>query len=102
MDEIRKSDVGVKFLVTLQNPQGTAEDVSAASLIRFHFVKPDRTVLSVTGAFEGTGADGKVQYTTVSGDIDQLGLWRYQVYITLSGGVLHSDVGMFRVTEILV
>lgn len=99
MYEMRKNDVGVELLVTLKDPQGDAVDVSAASAIVFKFLKPDSTVLSATGSLSGTGADGKVRYVTQSGDVDQSGIWRYQVWVTLSGGVLHSDIGSFKVTD---
>ena len=101
MDELRLQDEGVKIRVTLKDPAGTAVDVSTATLIKFHFQKPDVSLLSVTGSFNSDGNDGKVYYTTVSGDLSQTGVWKYQVYITLSTGVLHSAVGKFKVTDIL-
>lgn len=103
MDKIRKLDAGVQILVTIYSPDGEVVDVSTATLIAFKFDKPqDSTVLETTGSFYTDGSDGKVYYTTQTGEMDQVGIWKYQVYITMGGGILHTRQEKFRVEPIIV
>ena len=37
---------------------------------KFYFLKPDGTKENVDAEFDSTGADGKLKYTTIAGDID--------------------------------
>lgn len=46
---------------------------------------------------------GKVRYTTVNGDLDLVGIYRYQLRIEAPGGVVyHSSMGTVEVLEPLV
>lgn len=101
MDQVRLLDAGVKVRVTLKDPEGNVVPVATATVIKYHFLKPDGSILSVDGALDSDGTDGKVKYTSDADDFDQVGIWRYQVYVTLSGGVLHSTQGKLKVTDII-
>jgi hypothetical protein len=81
----------------MQDSESAAIDVSAASTITFYLVKPDNTVATRTGTFYTDGTDGKVQYVTISGDLDQIGLWSVYVYVVVSGQELTSDETSFFV-----
>ena len=101
--EIREQDVGVELLVTLKDEDGVAVDVSGATAIKFRFRKPDGTEISRSGSVKTTGSDGKVQYVTASGDLDQLGSWRYQVRTEYEdGAVLTSEMSKFKVTDAIL
>lgn len=102
MDTIRLEDTGVKIDPVMVDPDGNVINISAASAITFHFQKPDGSVLSVTGALDTDGTDGKVKYVTQAGNIDQVGTWQYQVYVTLADGPLHSEKAKFKVQDIIV
>lgn len=99
MDTVRELDIGVELLVTLKDPDGAVEDVSDASVIRFRFRKPDGTEISRTGSLKTDGTDGKVSYTSVENDFDQVGLWRYQVYVEAGSTKRTSTQTSFRVQD---
>lgn len=102
MDEIRLKDAPVRFTVTCKDPStGAAVDISLASALQFYFRRPDDSSFARTGSFTSNGSDGKVYYVTQSDEINQVGIWEYQLYVTLSGGVLHTEMGKFRVKPII-
>ena len=45
------------------------------------------------------GTDGKIKYTSVDGDFNEVGTWRIQAKVVMGGGTFRSDVGTFRVYE---
>jgi hypothetical protein len=45
------------------------------------------------------GSDGKIYYTSIDGDFDEVGTWRIQCKIGIGGGTFRSDVGTFKVYE---
>lgn len=100
MHSIRKNDVGVSIIVTVQDSDGAATDVSDATAILFHFLKPDHSELEVAGEFNTDGTDGKVKYVTASGDIDQEGIWGLDVVVTVSSQQFTSDATSFLVEEL--
>ncbi len=91
-EELHVGDIGTSIIVTIQD-DGVAVDVSSASPITFTFCRPDATTFTRTGVLNTTGADGKVKYVTVSGDLDTHGTWKYQVTVTISGSVWNTDIG---------
>lgn len=100
MTEMREYDIGVELLVTLTNSSGTAFDVSTATTIQFKFRKPSGTEISRTGVLDSGGTDGKVRYVTIEDDLDEIGIWRYQVRIVLASGTdLTSEDAKFRVAD---
>jgi len=95
-DEIHLNDIGTTFLITVQDASITT-DISSAVTKQIIFRKPDGSILTVDGSFTTDGIDGKVQYSTVSGDLNQTGLWKLQVYLVFSGGSWKSDIQSFTV-----
>ena len=96
-DQIFVSDIGTEFRVTVTD-DGVAVDLSSAVEILFIFRKPDGTTLEVNGELYTTGVDGIVYYNTVAGDIDQSGVYKLQVRVTISSGnVFSSSIGSFKV-----
>ena len=95
-NEIHKSDVGTIFRATIQDSTFTV-DVSAAGTKQLKFRKPSGTVVTQTAAFTTDGTDGRIQYTTVSGDLDSTGQWSWQAYVALAAGTWHSSVSYFDV-----
>ena len=67
-----------------------AIDISTASSMKFLVLKPDGTTTTWTAEFADDGADGVIQYTTVSGDLDQSNIWYIQAQITFASGVVFT------------
>lgn len=88
---LRQNNTGIPIILTMKDSEDAAIDISSASTISFYFVKPDTSVITRTGTLYTDGTDGKVQYITVSGDLDQVGLWSVYVYIAVGSQELNSD-----------
>lgn len=93
-------DEGTIFRITIQeciNDVLTPVDISGQSAMSFIFKKPDSTTLTVTPTFTTDGTDGKVQYTTLTGNIDQDGVWCLQAEVTLPTGTFRTSIIKFDV-----
>ncbi len=96
MSDIQLNDIGSLFIVTLK--EGTSiVDLSTATVKEFYFQKPDGTILTKTASFTTDGTDGKIQYTTIAGDLNVAGKWKLQAKITLPAWEGHSGIGTFKV-----
>lgn len=96
-DELRVGAIGAAIRATVRE-NGSALDVSGASTKQLVFKKPDGTKVTQTATFYTDGTDGVLQYTTVSGDIDQAGSWQCQAYLAgLSGFSGYTDPDSLRV-----
>jgi hypothetical protein len=94
--EIHYGDIGVNFNITVMN--GTAVlNVSNANSISIIFQKPDSSDLTKTASLVTNGTDGKIKYTTVAGDLDQIGTWQIQARVDFGASVFSTDVQKFKV-----
>jgi hypothetical protein len=94
--EIHYGDIGVNFNITVMN--GTAVlDVSNADDIYIIFQKPDSSDLIKTASLITDGTDGNIRYTTVSGDLDQVGTWQIQAKVDFGASVFSTDIQKFKV-----
>jgi hypothetical protein len=82
-------DVGAIIRLTVFE-DGAAKNLSAASSKQIKIYKPDGTVLTKTAEFYTTGADGKLQCTTETGDFDAPGLYSVVAAFTVGGWSGHS------------
>lgn len=105
-EEIHVADIGTVFRATYLDDcdPRTVADVSGATTQQFTFTKPDGSTIVRTTVYTpisqggtGDGTDGKVQYTTVSGDLDQAGRWKVQGYIVTGSGEWRSVIIEFYV-----
>lgn len=94
--EIRVGDVGTVFEFTVKE-EGVVKDVSAASVKNIIFLRPDGSVLIRPLSFTTNGADGKVRYMTVAGDLSEAGDWHAQGQLTLPGGSWKTTQTPFHV-----
>lgn len=101
MIEFGLNDVGGILRLTVEE-DGEPKNISAASVIKYLIKKPDETVSEVTASFDSNGADGKVIYTFVSGDLNQVGLYEIQVKLTIGGWTGISSSFFCVVRETLV
>lgn len=110
--EIRVGDVDTAFVFCVSDlssdvydPSVDCEppplDVSTATL-EMHFQKPDGTTVTVAATLVGTGEDGKIQYRTVSGFLDQDGQWKRQGLVTIPPGSWKTNIVCFTVHANLV
>lgn len=95
--EIHKNDIGTIFKFTLKDCDNIVVDISGATTKNILFTKPTGVLLTKAGTFTTNGTDGLLQYTTLSGDLDVLGVWQAQAMIVLANGTWRSDVVRFIV-----
>ena len=94
--EIHYGDIGVNFNITVMN--GTAVlDVSNADDIYIIFQRPDGSDLTKTATLVTNGTDGNIRYTSVSGDLDQIGTWQIQAKVDFGASVFSTDIQKFKV-----
>jgi len=95
-------DEGTIFRITIQECISDVlapVDVSGQTAMSFIYKKPDGTTLTVTPSFTTDGTDGKVQYNTLTGNIDQAGVWCLQAEVTLPTGTYRTSIIKFDVEE---
>lgn len=97
-NEIRLEDIGTIFEITLMDDTEVV-DISGATLMQIRFAKPDGTIMLKTAVHTTNGSDGKLQYTTILNDLDQVGIWQKQAYIELPTGKWNSDIDKFKVHD---
>ncbi len=95
-DEIHVNDIGTVLIFTIKDGSSVV-DVSTATTKQIIFSNPSCSTVTKSGSFTTDGTDGKIQYTTVSGDLDVGGTWRAQAYIVIGGNEWHSDITSFEV-----
>lgn len=100
-NEVHKSDIGTVFVVTVKDG-GSALDISGATTKEIFFQVPDGTTLTKTAAFTTDGTNGKIQYTTISGDLSVTGQWKLQAHVINASGEWRSDLSPFTVHENIV
>ena len=98
MGEIHLDDVGTRFEVTIKD-DGVVVDISAASVKEIIFKRQNGSLLTKSASFTTDGTDGRIDYTTVSGDLTQVGIWNIQAKITLGSGTWRSEVEEFEVFD---
>jgi len=96
MTDFHVGDIGTPIEFEARE-DGAAIDISTATSMDITIKRPDGTILSVSGAFVTDGTDGKLDYTTVSGDLSVSGEYCAQVKLTLPAGTWNSDVDHFDV-----
>ena len=98
---VHNGDIGTIFRLTIKDTAGTAIDVSTAVVKYINFQDPAGTKVQKTAAFYTDGTDGKIQYTTVSGDIDTVGTWQVKGYVETSLGKFWTEKDSFKVYSTL-
>lgn len=96
-DHIQVGNIGTVIRLTVKE-DGVAVDVSSASSTKQIILgKPDGTSLTKNASFTTDGSDGKVEYTTIDGDLSLPGWWTAQAYVVMTGFTGHSEVVKFFV-----
>jgi hypothetical protein len=92
------NDVGVLFRQTMYESDAIL-DLSSATELEMRFKKPDGTVLTKTATLSDDGTDGRLQYASIAGDLDQLGEWKVQPRVAFGSNQWYGTVDKFRVYE---
>ena len=95
-NEIREDDIGTIIRATILDGSNIV-DVSSATTQEFIFKPPRSTSFSRTTTFTTDGTDGRIEYTTISGDLFEPGNWKFQAHVILTTGDWRSDIGTFTV-----
>lgn len=95
---VHVDDIGTVFEATILDG-GSALNIAAATTRQLWFRRPDGQVLKKTATLTATGVDGRMQYTTVSGDLSHAGKWSWQGYLVFSTGTWYSDIQTFDVAR---
>ena len=80
-DPVRVGDVGTVIRLVVQDQDEAILDVSSASTKQIIFRKPSGATLTKVASFSTDGTDGRIQYATIAGDIDESGIWQMQGYV---------------------
>lgn len=86
----------IKFIITVSDC-GTSKNLSTATIQKFIINKPDGSVIVEDASFVSDGSDGKFFYITE--DLDQAGIYNYQMYLEYNGNKIYSTVSSFRVYD---
>ncbi len=97
-NEIHKSDIGTVFEITIKDGSAVV-DISGATTKNILFKPPTATLLTKAGVFSTDGTDGKIKYTTISGDLSESGVWQVQAHIVTPAGEWKSDIIKFSVYD---
>jgi hypothetical protein len=100
MSVVHKGDIGTIFEITVTENDAVL-DISTGSNLKLLFLKPSGTVLTKTGSFTTDGSDGKMEYQSQSGDIDEEGTWELQGKLDLGGGTFYTIAVAFPVKGVL-
>ena len=97
INEIHKGDVGTIFTFTIYDETNTLLNIGSATTKNVIIKKPNNTTLTKSASFYTDGSDGKLSYTTVSGDLDLIGTYYLQCYISMPIGSFYSDINNIQV-----
>ena len=95
---IKVGDIGTVFKITLTDSNGIV-DISVASTMNINFRKGNSNTISRTAVHTTDGTDGKLQYTTIAGDLDVSGDWKMEAFIVLPSGSWTSNCIDFKVYD---
>jgi len=103
VEQAQFNDIGTVFRVTVYDTTKTGTSVIAnisdATVLNIYFRRPDGTSFTRTATFTDDGTDGQIQYTTVDGDLNQVGTWAIQAYVSTPSGSWRTNTANFRVYE---
>lgn len=97
--QFHKGDIGTVLTVTIYE-NGTPANLLGAT-ITFWFRKPSGIAVSFAGAFVTDGSDGKVKWTSASGNLDEVGAWKYQIRVQLAPGDWRTTIADMDVLEVI-
>jgi hypothetical protein len=95
--EIHVNSIGTVFEITLVE-NGVAVPIGSATTLSITFAKATGATISRAAVLSTAGgADGKMRYATISGDLDVDGPWKLQAYVAMPTWQGYSSIGEFEV-----
>jgi hypothetical protein len=86
MHDVQLNAVGTRFVLALKNTRGeVVKGLSLATTLEFIFMRADGTKFTVGALLYSDGEDGKLKYTSVPGDVNQVGIWQLQAHVVKPG-----------------
>ena len=97
-DIVRQNAIGVRIIANLTSC-GDVIDLTGATTIEYRVLKPDLSVVVWTPMLLGAATDGRVEYKTVTNDLDQLGYYYIEVYLVTPNFDGNSNRFEFKVVD---
>jgi hypothetical protein len=97
-DDIHQNDIGTLFTITIVDCS-IPVNISGANVKNIKFTKPSGILVTKNANFLTDGSDGILTYTTVNGDLDEIGNWKLQAYLELGSNKYNSSIETFRVNR---
>lgn len=94
--QLHLNDYGTTFDIELRDGD-TVLNPSIFTSGSHVFRRPDLTTLTKASAATVTSSGSYMRYTTVSGDVNQVGSWAVQCVVTDGVGYFSSDIWQFVV-----
>ncbi len=94
--EIHVGDVGTQLIMTVKD-DGAVVNISSASDLDVIIRKPDGVSYSKTGTLYTDGTDGKMSYTSITGDFADAGNYKIQGKVVLGSGTYYTSISHFKV-----
>lgn len=95
MTQIQLNSYGVTFNMTVMDGISVMNLSGYTTILKLK--KPDNTVVTKSPSFITDGVDGKIKYTLIQGDIDQIGKWQLQVILSNISNQYPSTIENFKV-----
>jgi len=95
---ILRGTIGVVFTFTVKR-EAVPLDISAATTKRLLFKQPNGPSLTKEASFATDGLDGKLTYTTLSGDLSEAGRWFVAAYVEMPGWTGQTTAAPFTVSD---
>lgn len=96
MASVRLNDIGTIIILTLREG-GAIVDISSATSKFIQIRKPSGDIANRTGNFLTNGTDGKLYCVVLDGDLDELGVYRAAMHLTLGNWTGNSTSLRFTV-----
>lgn len=101
MPNIFQGDVGTVLELTVYDENNIVINLVTATVKQIKLKSPPGLVTTKTASFTTDGTDGKIRYTTTSGDLSVAGAWQAQGYIELGSSTkFHTSPIGFSVLSI--
>ena len=99
MAKIHLGDIGTVIELTVKDADtNVAVDISAATTKQLKLRSPTGIDKTTTAVFKTDGTDGVIQYTTITDDLDEQGVWELQAYVVTPSFTNHSSIDTFIVS----
>ena len=97
---LRQGDVGTAIRCTIKE-KGVVVPIDNATIKKMRFQKPSGAAVEKTAVLSTDGLDGRLQYVTEVGFLDEPGPWMGEGYVELPSGKWTSTQFSFNVQPII-